>query len=347
MRVSVVIPVYNEEKNITATLNSIVRTGYTDMEILVVDDGSTDRTPAIVKKYADKRVRLLGIKRKGRSGALNYGISKATGDYVLITDADSQVNQDWIEQGVKSLEQEGVGAVTGPHFLRETKSMGQKMHLLLVLLLHDFLPELLAKFNFCPKITGANVGFEKSIFGKVGFSEETTTDTLDISFKIVKTGKRLVFNPRMLITVEEPERFGSYFTKYKRWFGEIGRHLLIHMDVFRKASAADALKYVPVWLFFLGMPALGLALTVLAVYEFVAFGTLFWLNVIALLVALLFTTVLAFSTASIAHYRKWRALAYLPLWLILLPTIAFFSAYSIFRYFTGRSYTGQYKPHRD
>ncbi|HYF98354.1 MAG TPA: glycosyltransferase family 2 protein, partial [Coxiellaceae bacterium] len=98
MKFSIIIPTYNEEKDIAATLDTLVMLQWPDYEILVVDD-SNDRTPDIVKTYADRKVQLLRpVKREGRCGARNLGIQKASGDIIVILNADVHLSADFLNR---------------------------------------------------------------------------------------------------------------------------------------------------------------------------------------------------------------------------------------------------------
>jgi hypothetical protein len=98
MKFSIVVPTYNEEKDITGTLDALVALDYADKEVIVVDD-STDATPEIVRRYAGKGVRLVcPIKREGRCGARNLGILEASGDIVVILNADVRPRPDFLRR---------------------------------------------------------------------------------------------------------------------------------------------------------------------------------------------------------------------------------------------------------
>lgn len=90
MKVSVIVPVYNGEAYLAKCLDSILAQTYSDMEIVVVDDGSTDGSGSMADNYAetDSRVRVLHCTNGGPSVARNRGIDVATGDYVCFVDAD-------------------------------------------------------------------------------------------------------------------------------------------------------------------------------------------------------------------------------------------------------------------
>jgi glycosyltransferase involved in cell wall biosynthesis len=96
MKFSIVVPTYNEEKDIAKTLDALVALAYEDKEIIVVDD-SSDRTPDIVKMYDPKVVTLIRPeKREGRCGARNRGILASRGDVVVILNADVQPKPDFL-----------------------------------------------------------------------------------------------------------------------------------------------------------------------------------------------------------------------------------------------------------
>jgi glycosyltransferase involved in cell wall biosynthesis len=98
MKFSIVIPTYNEEKDIAGTLDALVNLKWNDKEIIVVDD-STDQTPHIVKRYGTRGVTLLKPEnRGGRCGARNKGILASTGEIVVILNADVQPKPDFLQK---------------------------------------------------------------------------------------------------------------------------------------------------------------------------------------------------------------------------------------------------------
>ena len=98
MKFSIIVPTYNEEQDIASTLESLIALDYPDKEIIVVDD-STDSTPDIVSSYMKKGVRLLRpAKREGRCGARNLGILSASGEIVVILNADVRLPKDFLNK---------------------------------------------------------------------------------------------------------------------------------------------------------------------------------------------------------------------------------------------------------
>jgi glycosyltransferase involved in cell wall biosynthesis len=102
-RVSVLIPCYNAEKYIGDTLDSVFRQTWREIEVIVVDDGSTDRTGDVVRSFAGLNVRLIQQSNRGQTAALNVCCSYAQGDFVQYLDADDVIDRDKIERQVSRL----------------------------------------------------------------------------------------------------------------------------------------------------------------------------------------------------------------------------------------------------
>ncbi len=90
IKFSVIIPVYNREKHIAQAIRSVLAQQYENFELLIVDDGSTDKTAAVVKAFTDPRVKYLFQKNRERAAARNTGIKNSTGDYITFLDSDDE-----------------------------------------------------------------------------------------------------------------------------------------------------------------------------------------------------------------------------------------------------------------
>ncbi|HEY9826110.1 MAG TPA: glycosyltransferase family 2 protein [Stenomitos sp.] len=103
MKVSVVLPAYNSEKTVLRTVNSVLNQSYRDLEILVINDGSTDRTLELLNTITDPRFQVFTCKNSERANARNLGIKYATGDFIAFIDADDLWTTDKLEQQVLAL----------------------------------------------------------------------------------------------------------------------------------------------------------------------------------------------------------------------------------------------------
>lgn len=97
--ISVIIPVYNAHKYIKKCIESIIYQNYTDIEIIIVNDGSTDNSLQIINDFAtkDNRIRVINIKNSGRSVARNTGIEHSSGQFIMFVDADDELEENAIK----------------------------------------------------------------------------------------------------------------------------------------------------------------------------------------------------------------------------------------------------------
>ena len=110
-RVSVIVPVYNGATHIVETVESVLAQTYTDLELIVVDDGSTDETAEFLRPYRGQ-LRLIQQKNQGVSAARNFGLKLALGEFILFLDGDDLLYPDKLEQQVAALESDHLlGAV--------------------------------------------------------------------------------------------------------------------------------------------------------------------------------------------------------------------------------------------
>lgn len=113
--VSVIVPCYNAAAHIEETLASLCGQSWSDLEIIVVDDGSRDRSAELVEQFPDKRIRLIRSANGGACRARNLGLEAARGDYIQFIDADDLMDRTKIERQLVRLRQHDAGAVAyGP-----------------------------------------------------------------------------------------------------------------------------------------------------------------------------------------------------------------------------------------
>ncbi len=104
--ISVIVPVYNSEKMLSSCIESILTQSYPEFELILVDDGSTDKSSEICKKHAvaDARIRYVRQKNAGASAARNKGIELATGEFITFVDSDDTVESDFLRTAISKIE---------------------------------------------------------------------------------------------------------------------------------------------------------------------------------------------------------------------------------------------------
>jgi len=159
--VSVIIPIYNGEKFLQSTLESVFAQTYSNIEVIVVDDGSTDNSSSIAKSFPD--VRYIGQKNMGVSTARNRGIEFAAGDYIALLDADDLWDPKKIELQISYMEQNPDIDMTGT----KTKNF---------LDLGTILPVWLQKnenWELVEYINSSSIVARRNVFKTVGKFDET------------------------------------------------------------------------------------------------------------------------------------------------------------------------------
>ena len=99
-KVSIIIPIYNTAERLPGCLDSVLSQTHQNLEIILVDDGSTDDSPAIIQTYAkkDSRIKVITQKNQGQSAARNRGLKQATGDFISFLDSDDAVKPNFIQK---------------------------------------------------------------------------------------------------------------------------------------------------------------------------------------------------------------------------------------------------------
>ncbi len=108
---SVIIPTFNRADTLGQAIHSVLNQGYTDFELLVVDDGSTDHTPALVEAISDPRLRYLRQPNRGRTNARNRGAALARGRYITFLDSDDEALPEWLAHFGRAFTDPRVGLV--------------------------------------------------------------------------------------------------------------------------------------------------------------------------------------------------------------------------------------------
>lgn len=115
---SIVIPAYNSEETISNTIKSILKQTYQDFQLIIVNDGSQDRTQEIIEQYTSDRIELINTTNGGPGRARNIGISKSIGKYLVLVDADDELERDNLEKRYNILKNQSVDLVIGSYITK-------------------------------------------------------------------------------------------------------------------------------------------------------------------------------------------------------------------------------------
>lgn len=236
--VSVVIPALNEENTIYWTVRSLKEQTYKNLEIIVVDDGSTDRTQEICRELARAgEIRYFRFEdRSGKSAALNYGVEQASGEFIVFVDSDTTFDRLSIFNLIKYFDDPRVGAVSGNILVRNSSA---GLLTALQSIEYTFSISIGRRFRalvgILPVISGAFGGFRSSLVGLkvLGGHEPGPGNDSDLTLRVRKAGFNVAFAHDAFCYTNVPETFPSLIKQRWRWDRNLVKNRLRkHRDVF-------------------------------------------------------------------------------------------------------------------
>ena len=226
-KVSIIVPAWNEEVGIIKTISSVIQNGYIEYELIIVNDGPTDRTSEICEQYVRKlygmglitlhNIKVINQANGGKGAALNTGLSRATGEIVLTLDADSALKPGALENLVRYYHDDKIMAVVGSVEVSNTKT------------LVGFAQQLEYYFGFYNKrahavlgaeyiFGGACASFRRSVFDTVGvFDTKNKTEDIEMSMRIRAAGFKCTYAEDVVCYTEGASDIKSLISQRVRW----------------------------------------------------------------------------------------------------------------------------------
>ena len=216
--VSVIVPAYNEAANIAATVRSLLAGDYPKVDVIVVDDGSTDGTADIVERLRLPGVYVIRQPNAGKPAALNTGIAYARSDILVLVDGDTVFEPDAVGKLVQPLHAPDVGAVSGNTKVANRHGLlGRWQHLEYVIGFN--LDRRMFDVARCmPTVPGAIGAFRRAAIVDVGgVSSETLAEDTDLTVALIRAGWRVVYAPDAVAWTEAPAALGQLWRQRYRW----------------------------------------------------------------------------------------------------------------------------------
>jgi len=223
--VSVVIAAYNEDKVIIRTIASILNSSYPDLEVVVVDDGSKDRTLALLRETygADTRVKILTQANRGKAAALNYGIRESRHAYLVALDADTIFLPGTIAKLMRHFSDPMVGAVSGNARVGNRKKWITRFQSIEYICGFNLDRRALGLLNAITVVPGAVGAWRKDlVLAAGGFSDDTLAEDTDLTIAIRRLGFEIRYEDQAIALTEAPETTRDLAKQRFRWaFGTL------------------------------------------------------------------------------------------------------------------------------
>lgn len=239
LSLSVVIPAFDEAKVIEPCVRSVLATCPPGTEIIVVDDGSGDDTLERIEALAERHpaVQALRQPNAGKAAALNHGISRATGEIVMLVDADGVFVADTIPEILRPFADSCVGAVCGDdrpvnldrvqtRFLAITGHVGTGL-----------MRRALTALGCLPIVSGNSGAFRRDVLDEVGgLRSDCIGEDLELTWRVQRAGHRVVFSPRALVYSESASNLKGLWRQRVRWARGLLQCLWLYRGVIGRPS---------------------------------------------------------------------------------------------------------------
>lgn len=224
--VSVIVPAYNEGKVIADSIKSLLNLNYSNYEIIIVNDGSTDNTQQVCEsfvgtqkgKFSNVKVTLINKHNSGKASALNTGIAFSKAEFILCMDGDSQLSPDTLRNSIRHFLDEKIGAVAGNvkvlnrrKFLTDLQALEYVEGLNMARSAQSFL----RLVNIIPGPIGI---FRRKALEESGFySSDTFAEDADITLKLLSNGWKIYYEPLAISYTQAPVTLQQLLKQRYRW----------------------------------------------------------------------------------------------------------------------------------
>jgi len=273
--VSVIVPAYNEKEGIEAAVRSLAGGDHPEVEVVVVDDGSTDGTAALVERMGLPGVRVIRVPNGGKANALNTGIALAKHDLIVTVDGDTIFEKDSIRMLVQPFADPTVGAVAGNVKVGNRERMvaaWQHIEYVIGFNLDRRLYEIL---GCMPTVPGAIGAFRRQALAQVGgVSDDTLAEDTDVTMALCRAGWRVVYEEHAKAWTEAPATLEQLYRQRYRWSYGTMQAMWKHRRALLDRGASG--RFGRVGLPFLALFGVALPLLAPVVDIMLVYGLVFW-----------------------------------------------------------------------
>jgi len=321
--ISIVMPAYNESENIRSSIQSVLELAYPSIELLIIDDGSSDDTYDIAKPYEGiypgRTVVVIRKENGGKSSALNMGFSLSTADFVLMIDADTQIARNALGYMIEHMADPTVDAVAGQVMVRNRSEVLTRLQALEYLIANSTIRAAQSFSKNVLLVPGPIGLFRRSALEAVAedlstmperdpydpqlvspVSEATFAEDFETSLRVLVNGGGITYEPRAVSQTRAPDNMQTLINQRYRWIRGHFQVSRLYLQTLNGASSPK-LKFW-MWLTFLFdiyvMPLANVTIFLTLLMGVVLAGNIGLFIAISIGTYLIFASIFAYSIAS-------------------------------------------------
>ena len=259
-RVAVLIPAFNEEKVIVRTVRSVLLSNYKNLRVIVIDDGSKDRTyqtvlDAYPTEIASGRLLVLTKPNGGKADALNFALARTTEEIYIGIDADGVIARDAITNLVCHFADPRIGAVAGNAKVGNRINLWTRWQALEYVTSQNFERRALDLFDVVMVVPGAIGAWRTSaVSAGGGYHTNTVAEDADLTMNLLEQGYWVIYEDQALAFTEAPINMNGLMRQRFRWSFGILQAVFKHRGAFRKRRAMGLFALPNILLFQILLP---------------------------------------------------------------------------------------------
>ena len=273
--VSIITAAFNEEKVIAQTIRSLLTSSYPNFEIIIVDDGSADRTSDVVRQQfgGDERLRLFTKANAGKAEALNFALRYARGEIVIALDADTIFSPLTVGKLARRFADKRVGAIAGNAKVGNRINLITRWQALEYITAQNLDRRAFASLNCITVVPGAVGAWRRELLDELGgFASETLAEDQDLTLKVRKLGYKIGYEEDAVAWTEAPDTLRGLAKQRFRWAYGTLQCMWKHRDAFLnpRYGALGFIAMPNVWIFQILFPLISPVMDLMFAWTFVS-----------------------------------------------------------------------------
>ena len=232
--ISLIVPAFNEEITIKKSIQSLIELDYPNYEIIIVDDGSNDKTLELAKKFETSKVKVFHQQNKGKANALNNGIRKSKGEILVTVDADTTLKKDSLRKiATRFAKNSNIGAVAGNVKVIPKNSLLNIIQGTEYTIGINLVRKAQSMLGCVMIVPGPIAALKREAIEKAGFfSDDTFAEDFDITMKILKHGYKVEYEDEAISYTDAPKNIEDFMKQRRRWYRGLLQVLDKHRNLY-------------------------------------------------------------------------------------------------------------------